>query len=308
MNWDWEKLKKQQRGRGGPSGGGVQPPDFEGINEKLRRLKNVKLPGGKLVAAALVLLWIASGIYIVDPDEIGVVTRFGAYNMTTPPGPHYHIPYPVESVDTPKVTRIRRTEIGYRSLSRDRNRPFEQGQTKDVPEEALTLTGDENIVNVQFIVQYMIKDPMHYLFNVSEQENTVKSAAEAAMREVIGKSKIDAALTTGKLDIQNQTLALMQNILDRYSSGIRVVAVQLQNVHPPDEVVDAFKDVASAREDKSRYINEADAYRNDLLPKARGQAAIIQNQAEAYKESKIRQAKGDAARFLSVVREYNKAK
>lgn len=170
------------------------------------------------------------------------------------------------------------------------------------------LTGDENIVDVQFIVQYQIKDPVEYLFEVSNQAKTIQDAAEAAMREIIGKTNIELALTTGKLQIQTETRALLQSIIDRYRLGINVLAVQLQNVHPPNEVVDAFKDVASAREDKSRYINEAEAYRNDILPKARGQAAVILKKSEAYKEMKVREAEGKAKRFMAVYNEYQKAK
>ena len=242
----------------------------------------------------------------MEPDEVGVVTRFGKYVSTTGPGPHYHLPVPIEAVMRPKVTQIRRVEVGFRSYGSSRS--FTQGQSKTVPEESLMLTGDENIVDVQFIVQYQIKDPVEYLFEVSSQAKTIQDAAEAAMREIIGKTKIELALTTGKLQIQTETRNLLQSIVDKYKLGVSVLAVQLQNVHPPNEVVDAFKDVASAREDKSRYINEAEAYRNDILPKARGQAAVILNRAEAYKATKVRVAEGDAKRFLAVYKEYSKAK
>jgi membrane protease subunit HflK len=181
-------------------------------------------------------------------------------------------------------------------------------QIRLVPEESLMLTGDENIGDVQFIVQFLIENAQDYLFNVANQDKTVKDAAEAAMREVIGYNKIDAALTDDKLNIQNDTRELLQNILDSYKSGIRVVAVQLQDVHPPKQVIDAFKDVASAKEDKSRFINEAEAYENALIPRPRGEAAAIINQALAYKEAKILQAKGDSDRFLFVLEEYRKAK
>lgn len=304
MNWDWDKLQKQRQGH---SGGGT-PPGFDDFNEQLKKFKNFKLPGGKLLLLAVAALWLLSGIYIVEPDEVGVVKRFGAFSRITTSGPHYHIPYPVESVLTPKVTQIRRIEMGFRSLTRNRTVPFRQGQERGVPDESLMLTGDENIVSLQFIVQFLIKDAQEYLFNVKDVEATIKNAASAAMREVIGKSKIGDALTTGKQEIQASTRELMQGILDSYKSGISIVAVQMQNVHPPDQVVDAFKDVASAREDKSRLINEAEAYRNDILPKARGQAARIVNAAEAYKEAKVRRAEGDASKFLAVLEEYNKAK
>lgn len=296
MNWDWEKLDNQRRRQAGPM------PDFDDLGKQFGKLREMKIPGGKIIAAIVVVLWLLSGVYIVDPDEAGVVTRFGAYAYQTTPGPHYHMPFPIESALTPKVTQLRRVEIGYRTLL------AQQGQTRAVPEESLMLTGDENIVDAQFIVQYQIKDPVAYLFNITDPDKAVKDAAEAAMREVIGDSTIDAALTTGKLVIQNETMDLIQTILDRYKAGIRVAAVQLQNVHPPADVSDSFKDVASAREDKNRYINEADGYRNDILPKTRGQAASILQAAQAYRESVVRHAQGESARFLSVVAEYNKAK
>jgi modulator of FtsH protease HflK len=313
MNWDWDKLQERKRSQGrgsspggGDSGGGPQKPDFDQIAESLKRFRNRNFPAGKLVVGIIIVLWLLSGIYIVEPAEVGVVLRFGEYNRTTESGPHYHFPYPIESVQTPKVTEVRRVEIGFRSM--DRSGSIRQAQMRLVPEESLMLTGDENIVDVQFIVQYRIKDPEDFLFNVNDQHGTVKNASEAAMREVIGDNKIDTVLTGGKAEIQNETRDLLQEILDRYTAGILVTAVQLQDVHPPKEVVDAFKDVASAREDKVRFINEADAYRNDLIPRARGLAAQNVNQALAYKESKIRQAKGDADRFLAVLKEYNKAK
>ncbi len=302
MNWDWDKLSEQrQRNSGGP-----KPPNVDDINSTIKKLRGTGLPGGKYIIIGIIALWFLSGIYIVEPDEVGVVTRFGKYITTTGPGPHYHLPVPIESVMRPKVTQIRRVEVGFRSYGSSRS--FTQGQSRNVPEESLMLTGDENIVDVQFIVQYQIKDPVDYLFKVSNQPKTIQDAAEAAMREIIGKTKIELALTTGKLQIQTETRRLLQEIVDRYELGVNVLAVQLQNVHPPNEVVDAFKDVASAREDKSRYINEAEAYRNDILPKARGQAAVIINKAEAYKEMKVREAEGKAKRFMAVYKEYQKAK
>ncbi|WP_457572077.1 FtsH protease activity modulator HflK [Desulfovulcanus sp.] len=303
MSWDWDKLQERRQRQTHKGGLG---PDFGDFNQKLKQIKGIKLPGAKSVILLIIALWALSGIYIVDPDEVGVVQRFGQLNRITGPGPHYHLPYPIEKVQTPKVTRIRRVEIGFRSLLK--KTIFATNQYRLVPEESLMLTGDENIVDVQFIVQYQIKDPKEYLFNIAQPEKTVKDAAEAAMREVIGYNKIDSALTTGKLAIQNETRDLLQEILDRYHSGIKVVAVQLQDVHPPKEVVDAFKDVASAKEDKIRYINEAEAYRNDLIPKTRGEVAGIINQALAYKESVVRKAKGEASKFLAVLKEYNKAK
>lgn len=304
MNWDWDKLQERKQRRTGPAG--PQKPDFDNFSSTLKKFRDRKFPAGKLILGIIVVLWLLSGIYIVEPAEVGVVLRFGAFNRMTEPGPHYRFPYPIETVFTPKVTEIRRVEIGFRSLTDEIQ--YRQSQVRLIPEESLMLTGDENIVDVQFIVQYRIKDAKDYLFNVSDQAETVKSAAEAAMREVIGDNKIDSALTTGKSEIQNQTRESLQGILDNYKAGIHVRAVQLQDVHPPREVVDAFKDVASAREDKSRIINEAEAYRNDILPRARGTAAEYVNEGEAYKRSKVLGAEGDAKRFTLVLEEYNKAK
>jgi membrane protease subunit HflK len=302
MNWDWEKLQDKRQRQFGPG------PDFRGLGDDLKRLVNFnfRVPGGpKLVVLLIALLWLASGIYIVDPDEVGVVQRFGAYDRTTGPGPHYHIPFPVESVQTPKVSQNQRVEIGFRTVG---NKDGAGYQYRPVPEEALMLTGDENIIDVQFIVQYQIGDAVEWLFRIKNPEETVKAAAEAAMREVIGNNDIDSALTTGKLDIQNTTKALLQSVLDRYNCGVTVIAVQLQDVHPPKDVMEAFKDVASALEDKNRLVNEAESYHNDVLPKARGQAAIMVNEAQAYKQSSVQKAQGESSRFLSILAEYNKAK
>lgn len=298
MNWDWEKLQSQRR-----RGQGLTPPDLGDMGEQFRRLRP---PGGyKVLLPVFVLFWVLGGFYIVQPDEVGVVRRFGVFDRITDPGPHLHWPWPVESVITPKVSEVRRVEVGQRSMGRT---PLtDVGQSRPVPEESLMLTGDENIVDVQFIVQYQIKDPVAFLFNVANQAETVKNVAEAAMREVVGKSQVDAVLTTGKTEIQAATQDLMQEVLDRYKAGVRIMAVQLQDVHPPKDVVEAFKDVASAREDKSRFINEADAYRNDILPRARGQAATIFNEARAFKDSQVLAAKGGVDRFKRMEAEYRKA-
>ncbi len=322
MNWDWDKLqeKRQRQSRQSPFGGdnngdnggddnnNRKPPrDFKNMPENPLKGR-VKLPTGKgiwFLLGGLLVLWMCSGIFIVNPDEEGVVLRFGKYVRTVGPGPHYHLPTPIESVYKPKVTQVLRGEVGFRSVGQGGT--FQQGQLRTVPEEASMLTGDENIVNVQFSVQYKISDPVEYLFNVTNQAAVVRNAAEAAMREVIGKSMIDSALTDGKIRIQGDATALLQEILNRYEVGVQIIAVQLQDVHPPQEVIDAFKDVASAREDKSRIINEAEAYRNELLPKARGEAAEIINQAEASKETLVQNATGRAQRFLAVLEEYNKA-
>lgn len=279
---------------------------MDDFNEKFKQFKNFKLPGAKLLVLAAVVLWLLTGIFIVGAAERGVVKRFGQFDRETGPGLHYHVPFPIESVLTLNVDQVRRIEVGFRSAARERD--FQQGQTRSVEDESLMLTGDENIVDVQFSVQYQIADARSYLFNVDQPDTTVKSAAEAAMREVIGKNLIDAALTTDKQRIMNQTSELMQEILDSYQTGILLVNLQMQNVHPPNEVSDAFKDVVSAREDRDRLKNEAEAYRRDILPKASGLAEAMIREAEAYQAMQILGAQGDASRFKSVADEYKKAK
>lgn len=289
--------------------GNQQPPDLKEAVEKIKKAIPFKVPfGGKyglipVILAVLLILWLASGIYFVAPDETGVVKRFGKAVRTTTPGPHYHAPAPVETVLKPKVTQVRRIEIGFRTIG-DR----QLGRIRAVTDESLMLTKAENIVNLTFIVQYKIKDAAAYLFNLKDQDKTVKDAAEAAMRETAGENEIDDILTTGKFKVQQDTKAILQQILDEYDAGIHIVAVQLQDVHPPDEVMAAFKDVASAKEDKAKMVNDAYGYRNEILPKAKGKAAQVVNDAIAYKESKIISAEGDASRFLQVLAQYKTAK
>ena len=295
MPMDWEKWQQKRESQ-------VQPPDMEKVMENFKRFRG-RMPSSSLLIIVVLIAWLLSGIYIVRPEEVGVVKRFGAYSRTTESGPHYHLPYPIETVVKPKVTLVQRFEIGFRTIN-----PGPPPQYRPVLDESLMLTGDENIIDIQFIVQYKIKDARDYLFKVADQEATIMNAAEAAMREVIGMNKIDEALTAGKFEIQNDTVKKLQEIMDNYESGLQVVAVQLQAVHPPQQVVDAFKDVASAREDQNRFINEAEGYANDILPKAKGQAASIVARAEAYRSEKVQRAQGDASRFLSVLKEYRHAK
>jgi membrane protease subunit HflK len=292
---DWEKW--QQKKSGGPN-----PPDLDKVMENFKRFQG-KMPSFYILIAVAVIIWLLSGIYIVAPDQVGVVKRWGAFSRATGPGPHYHWPYPIESVLKPQVTKVRRIEIGFRTVN-----PGPPAQYRPVADEALMLTGDENIIDIWFIVQYRIDDAPNYLFQVEDTQKTIRDAAEAAMREVIGENKIDTALTEGKFGIQQDTQETLQTILNKYKIGFKVVAVQLQEVHPPQQVRAAFKDVASAREDRNKYINQAQGYANDILPKARGRAAELINQAQAYKAEQVNQAEGDSARFLSVLKEYNKAK
>ena len=252
------------------------------------------------VLVGLIMLWLATGIYIVGPDEVGVVRTFGKFTRVVQSGLNWKFPAPIEIVNTPKVTEVKRIEIGFRTLK--------NGQYRTVEKESLMLTGDENIVDAEMIVQYKIKDPVAYLFRIVGPELTVREAAEASLRTVVGRNKIDETLTTGKFTIQEETKNQLQSILDNYNSGIHVVAVQLQDVSPPKEVIGAFKDVASAKEDKNRMINQAEGYRNDVIPKARGEAEAMIRDAEGFKESRVKRAEGDATKFTTILKEYRKAK
>ncbi|MEL1223993.1 MAG: FtsH protease activity modulator HflK [Candidatus Neomarinimicrobiota bacterium] len=252
------------------------------------------------VLIGILVIWLLTGIYVVGPDEVGVVRTFGKFTRVTQSGLNWKFPSPIETANTPKVTEVKRIEFGFRSLK--------NGQYRTVEKESLMLTGDENIVDAEMIVQYKIKDPVKYLFNIVEPELTVREAAEASLRTVVGRNKIDETLTTGKFTIQEETKEQVQSILDKYESGIHIVAVQLQDVSPPKEVIGAFKDVASAKEDKNRMINQAEGYRNDVIPKARGEAEAMIRDAEGFKESRIKRAEGDATKFTTILKEYKKAK
>ena len=245
-------------------------------------------------------LWLITGVYQVGPDEVGVVQRFGKVNRVAQSGLRYHLPFPIETVKTPKVTEVKRIEIGFRTVGKN--------QFRTVEKESIMLTGDENIVDAEMIVQYKLKDPEAYLFNFVRPILTVREASEASLRTVVGRHGIDQTLTSGKLMIQDETKTLLQSILDKYNSGILVVAVQLQDVSPPKTVLAAFKDVASAKEDKNRLINEAEGYRNDVIPKARGEAQAMIREAEGFKEARIKRSEGDVAKFSAMLKEYKKAK
>lgn len=252
-----------------------------------------------IVGIALIF-WLFTGVYTVGPDEVGVVQRFGKYIRVVQSGLNYHMPFPIETVKTPKVTEVKRIEIGFRTIGKNQYRTVER--------ESLMLTGDENIVDAELIVQYKIKEPINYLFNFIGPELTMREASEASLRTVVGRHNIDEALTSGKLMIQEETKELLQSILDKYETGVQVVAVQLQDVSPPKQVIDSFKDVASAKEDKNRMINEAEGYRNNVIPKARGEAQSMILEAEGFRESRISRAEGDVAKFKAILKEYSKAK
>ena len=252
------------------------------------------------ISGIALIFWLFTGVYTVGPDEVGVVQRFGKYDRIVQSGLNYHMPFPIETVKTPKVTEVKRIEVGFRTVGKNQYRTVER--------ESLMLTGDENIVDAELIVQYKIKEPMNYLFNFIGPELTLREASEASLRTVVGRHNIDEALTSGKLMIQEETKELLQSILDKYGTGVQVVAVQLQDVSPPKQVIDAFKDVASAKEDKNRMINEAEGYRNDVIPKARGEAQAMIREAEGFRESRIKRAEGDVAKFKAILKEYSKAK
>ena len=303
-------------GGGGSGNGGFRkgptPPNIDEVISKLQSIINRFLGGGKggakpIVIGIIILLivWTLSGLYRVLPDEQGVVLRFGKFVKTTQPGLNYHLPFPIENVLTPKVTKVNRMDIGFRS---ERDSGFSSGGVADVPEESLMLTGDENIVNIDFSVFWVIKDAGNFLFKIQDPEGTVKAAAETAMREVIARSDIQPILTEGRSVIEADTQEIIQEILDEYTSGIQITQVQTQKADPPDQVIDAFRDVQAARADMERSKNEAEAYANDVIPRARGEAQKILQAAEAYKKEVVAKAEGEASRFIAIYNEYKNAK
>ena len=277
-----DMFKKFQRQFGGGGGGGGS----------IKGLKTI-------IGLGAILLGFVSAFYTIAPDEQGVVKRFGQIVRTTEPGPHFRIPV-IETVLKPKVTKVHPVAIGFR---RDPS-----GRAQVLPREALMLTGDENIIQVEMVVQYRIQDAKAYLFNIAGVEETIRKSSEAGIREVIGKNKVDDALTTGKQRIQDETQAIAQEILDNYSAGVEITTIQLKDVTPPKEVVAAFKDVASAKEDRERLIRQAQSYENDIIPKAKGRAAQTVNEAQAYSQARVQRAKGDADRFLKTLKEYRRGK
>jgi membrane protease subunit HflK len=302
----------------GPQPAGPKPPDLEDLLRRAQDRLQQLLPGGffsgagiVLVVVALVLLWLASGFFRVQSEEVGVVLRFGKYVRDAEPGLRYHWPYPIETVLLPKALRVSTLSIGMTLI----DDPARRGRTmRDVPEESLMLTGDENIVDVDFAVLWRIKpkatDPKgigDFLFNIQNPEGTVKAVAESAMREVVGRSEIQPILTGARTSIEQSVQELMQKTLDSYGAGILVQQVQLQKVDPPSQVIDSFRDVQAARSDQERMQNEAQTYANRVVPEARGQAAKITQAAEGYKQQAVADAKGQSSRFLQVYDEYKKA-
>jgi membrane protease subunit HflK len=292
---------------------GPRPPDLEDLlrrgQDKLQQL----LPGGHfsgigiaLVLVGVLAIWGMSGFYRVQSEELGVVQRFGKYVRDGQPGLNYHLPYPIETVQLPKALRVSTLSIGMTLI----DDPARRGRTmRDIPEESLMLTGDENIVDVDFTVLWRIKPKGvgDFLFNIQNPEGTVKAVAESAMREIVGKSNIQPILTGARTTTEQGVQELMQRTLDSYGSGILVQQVQMQKVDPPAQVIDSFRDVQAARADLERLQNEAQTYANRVVPDAKGRAAAIIQVAEGYKQQAVAEAKGQSARFLKVYEEYKKA-
>jgi membrane protease subunit HflK len=318
-----DKILKNQSPWGAPPSGGSgsnngngsgtrqQPPSLDDIIKNLQktfnRFSGGKSGGSKPIITGLIIvlgLYIASGLYRVLPDEQGVVLRFGKFVNMTQPGLHYHLPSPFERVLTPKVTKVNRVDVGFRPAS-DTGRSTGVG---NVPEESLMLTGDENIVDINYSVFWVIKDAGKFLFNIQSPVETVKATSETAMREVIAKNNIQTILTEGRASIEIEVQDITQKILDEYGSGIQITQVQTQQADPPAQVIDAFRDVQAARADRERSKNEAEGYANDVIPRARGEAEQVLQQAEAYKKEVVAKAEGEASRFLAIYNEYKNAK
>jgi modulator of FtsH protease HflK len=296
----------------GPQQQGPRPPDLEEFlrrsQDRLRRVMPGNF-GGRgavlLIGLAIVALWLLSGFYRVEPDELGVVLRFGKPVNVVQPGLQYHLPYPIETALTPPALRVNKTDVGIR-LSEETRRG---SSLREVPEESLMLTGDENIVDVDFSVLWRVKPNgvTDYLFNMEDPRGTVKAVAESAMREVIGRSNAQPLLTGLRQTVETSVQELMQKTLDSYGAGILIQNVQLQKVDPPSEVIDSFRDVQAARSDLERLANEAQTYANRVVPEARGRAAKIVQDAEAYRAQTVADAKGQTSRFLQVYDQYKKA-
>ncbi|MEM6762391.1 MAG: FtsH protease activity modulator HflK [Pseudomonadota bacterium] len=284
-----DKLKRVFPKKGGGGGGGGQGggPSLSGIGGR----------GLALAVVAVLAVYGLTGFYRVGPGELGVELVLGRYQSTTQPGLNYNWPYPFGEVYTPDVLRIREVNIGTRG----------DGRGQDVAQESLMLTGDENIVDVDFRVQWRISDPANFLFNIEDPEGTVKQVAESAMREVVGRKNIQPILTQERQQVEQDVQQLMQATLDEYGAGVAVTQVQMQKVDPPAQVIEAFRDVQAARADQERFQNEADAYANEVVPRARGEAARIVEQASAYRDQVVAEATGQADRFTSVYNEYAKA-
>lgn len=286
----WARFNQKLAGMFG--GKGRVPDPGEGGGRGIRQFGN----GPVVLIVLVVAVWIASGFYIVDAASRGVVFRFGKVVEQTDPGPRWHLPYPIESAEVVNISGVRTVEVGYRNDVRSK-----------VAKESLMLTDDENIVDVQFAVQYVLKDPEAYLLKNRSPDDTVRQAAESAIREIVGKSRMDRVLYEGRADITALARKLMQEILDRYETGISINQVTMQNAQPPAEVQAAFADAVKASQDRERQRNEGEAYFNDVVPKAEGTAARLRQEAEAYRQRVVATSEGEASRFKQVLVEYSKA-
>ncbi len=282
-----QKLNSLLGGKGNGSGGG-------GIGKGTPEFNTVG--GAGFIIALLLLVWIASGFYIVNAGERGVVLRFGKFLETTQSGPRWHLPYPIESREIVNVEQVRTVEVGYRSTVKNK-----------VPKESLMLTDDENIIDIQFAVQYILKNPEEYLFFNRSPDDAVLQAAETAVREIVGKNKMDFVLYEGRAEVAAKAAKLVQDILDRYKTGISISKVTMQNAQPPEQVQASFDDAVKAGQDRERLKSEGQAYANDVIPRARGAASRLAQEAEGYKQRVEANAEGEASRFKQVLFEYNKA-
>jgi modulator of FtsH protease HflK len=316
MPWSNQSGGGGWKGGGGPwgprPGSPGQQPDLEEILRRSQDRIRQAMPGGRMGGPFAVLLAVVLAAVIgffgftvrVNPEELGIVLRFGEYIRQLPPGLNFRWPYPIEEVELPKVTRVNRIEIGMRGTADSRDA---SSTIRDVPEESLMLTGDENIVDVDFVVFWRIADAPDYLFNIQNPEGTVKDVAESAMREIVGQNDIEPILTEARAKTEADVQSLMQKILDSYGAGIQVTQVQLQKVDPPLQVIDAFRDVQAARADQERLQNEAQAYANRIIPEAKGEAERILQNAQGYRDQVIAESQGEADRFLKVYEQYKKA-
>jgi len=296
------------RGGGRPNGGGQnRPPDIEDVIRKAQERMRNMFPNGFggtgrflfLLIILAILLWLGSGFYRVESTQVGVVQRFGAFERLTEPGLRYHLPWPVETVQTPVVTQENRIEVGGVGAS--------GGDTTRGVDDSFMLTGDQNIIDIDFVVQWRISDARAYLFNIRNVEETIKLAAQSVMREIIGRTDVQSARTEGRGRIEQEVLTDLQALMDAYGAGVNITEINLINAEPPAPVIDAFNEVQSAQQEAVRIRNQAEAYRNRVLPEARGQAEQIIQEAEGYAEETVARAAGEAERFRSVLDAYSLA-
>ena len=299
---DGDRKDQPRRPQGGGGGRGPGGPDLNDVLERLqRRLGDMfSGPGGvkpgalMLVGGGIVGLWALSGFYIIQPSERGVVLAFGSYSRISGPGPNYRLPFPIERVEKVSVTSLRRTDVG--------------GQAEgDAPKESLMLTGDEQIIDLDFSITWRVADPKAYLFSTRSPDEAVKAVAESAMREIVGKTPLQPIISTGRGQVQLQTADLMQRTLDSWKSGITIVEVQIRSANPPPEVVSAFREVNNAEQDAAGAINEANTYRNRVINEAKGDASKVLQASQGYREQTVRDAQGETARFNQIYTEYRRA-